>query len=329
MNDETTVNKEEGKKEEMLVTIAHEYILEKRKARRWNALFKLVFLGIFIGGFMMLYTTDGDEKAKDAKPHAALIDIRGPIFVGAQSSSDNIVKALHRAFKDKKTQGIILRINSPGGSPVQADYIYTEIRRLKKRYPKIKVYAVCVDACASAAYYIAAAADQIYANSASIVGSIGVLYNGFGFVNVMTKIGVERRLITAGKNKGFLDPFSPMKSEQKTQLKTMLSNIHQLFENRVKAGRGARLHMTDETFSGLFWTGDIAKKMGLIDAIGSAGFVAREVIKTTRVIDYTVKPSYFEKLLKEMGLSVAEGMVKSFTASQKNRIESTLAIANH
>lgn len=278
--------------------LATDYIKEKKRKRRWGIFFKLAFLILFILLITLIYSNNHSDNNAN-KPHAALIDIRGPIFAGNGNDADNIAKGLNLAFEDKNTKGVVLRINSPGGSPVQADYIYNEIVRLRKEHPKIKVYAVCTDSCASAAYYIAAAADDIYANPASIVGSIGVLYDGFGFTGAMQKLGVDRRLITAGKNKGFLDPFSPLKPQEEVTLRGMLDQIHLQFEEKVKEGRGNRLKNDPDLFSGLFWTGANAKKLGLIDGFGSPGYVIREVIKVKYTHNYTVKPSYFERFTKQ------------------------------
>jgi protease-4 len=218
----------------------------------------------------------------------------------------NFIKGLNSAYENNKAlKAVILRIDSPGGSPVQADYMYNSIQFYKKKYPDVKIYAVCVDMCASAAYYVAAAADEIYANPSSLVGSIGVLYNGFGFVDTMQKLGVTRRLHTAGINKGFLDQFSPDNPAQGQLLQTMLDLIHQQFIDRVKAGRGQRLVIDKDTFSGLFWTGIQAKERGLIDGFASSGQVARDIIKIDRVVDYTVQESVIERFSKQMGTAIA------------------------
>ena len=278
----------------------------QRRKRRWGIFFKFVFFAYIVVVILMIYPSKDSTSQAANKPHTGLIDIRGPIFATSQASADNIATALNRAFKAKGTKGIILRINSPGGSPVQADYIYNEIQRQKKLHPKIKVYAVCTDLCASAAYYIAAAADDIYASPSSLVGSIGVIFNGFGFVDTLKKVGAERRLITAGSHKGFMDPFTPMKKSEVTFTKDLLNGIHQQFIHAVEEGRGNRLKETSEIFSGLIWTGTKAKQMGLIDGFGSAGYVARDVIKQKDIIDYTVKPSPLEQIAKKFGMAIGE-----------------------
>lgn len=293
-----------------VITSIKEIVKELRRQRRWKNIFR-VFIVFYLLILLIPVMSGGDKeigKISRSKPHVALVDIHGVISSGSQSNADDIVGALRHAFDNKKAKGIILRINSPGGSPVQADYIYREIVRLRKKHKDMKIYAVCVDACASAAYYIAAAADDIYANNASLVGSIGVLMDGFGFVDTMKKVGATRRLITAGKYKGFLDPFSPMNDFMETHAKQMLADIHQLFINRVKAGRGKRLKKNDNLFTGLVWTGDEAKALGLVDDIGSAGSIARDVFKTDNVVNYTHKPSYFERLANRFGSAMYKQM---------------------
>jgi protease-4 len=278
-----------------------ETLNEQKRKRRWGIFFKLIYLFIIIIFFCLLFNYNKLSSSALGKPHTALVNIKGEIFSGANASADNIVTGLTKAFKDSNTRGVILRINSPGGSPVQASYVFNEIMRLKAKYPKIKVYAVCSDVCASAAYYIASAADNIYADPASLVGSIGVLMDGFGFVDTLQKLGVERRLITAGSEKGFLDPFSPMSPQDHSYAQTMLNTVHQQFIAAVKRGRGSRLKNSPELFSGLAWTGEQALQLGLIDGYGSAGYVAREIIKNTNVVDYTKKSGLFSNLGKQMG----------------------------
>jgi protease IV len=303
------MSEETAKVNQTILLLAEDYLKDKKRKRRWRHAFKiLILLALCFAGWKLFSTADLGDAGK--KPHTALIDIKGGIFASAPASADNIAKALHRAYKDKGTKGILLRINSPGGSPVQADFIFHEIRRQRHLHPNIKVYAACTDLCASAAYYIASAADDIYADRSSLVGSIGVLFNGFGFVDTMQKIGVQRRLITAGQNKGFLDPFSPQKPEDVARLKNILSQVHTQFEKSVIEGRGKRLKVAGnaDIFSGLIWTGEQSKKMGLIDAFGSPGYVAREVIKAPHILDYTVKPNYFAKLAKNFADSFADGL---------------------
>lgn len=306
MNDQTEFDNWERK---TLRELLFANLKEQRRKRRWSILFKLIYLAVF-GYFLYSFLPTSEMSAHGlTKAHTALIDIRGPILSGGESSADNIGTAIKHAFEDKSTKGIILRINSPGGSPVQASYIYNTIQRLKKNHQQIKVHAVCTDLCASAAYYIAAAADDIYANESSLVGSIGVLFNGFGFVDTMKKIGVERRLYTAGTHKGFLDPFSPAKPSEVKDLQNMLKEIHKQFISDVEKGRGKRLQANQETFSGLIFTGMQAKKMGLIDGIASPGDVARDVIKEKNIIDYTIQPNYFERLVQKIGTTFGSAVI--------------------
>lgn len=287
---------------DLLQQIALEYLKEKKRKRRWGIFFKVLFLIILLAIVYFAVFQGNDEEMRE-KPHIALIDIKDVMSDDSISKADNIAQSLSMAYRDKGTKAIILRINSPGGSAVQADDIYREIMRHRKVNPKIKVYAVCTDMCASAAYYAASAANEIYANPASLVGSIGVIYNGFGFADVMKKIGVKRRLITAGEYKGFMDPFSPEKPEEKQFLEGMLEQVHQQFEDRVKEGRGDRLDTsTPNLFSGLIWTGTQAKEIGLIDGFGSAGSVAREVIKIKRIVDYTITDSCFDRFARQLGI---------------------------
>jgi len=276
---------------------------EHRRTRRWGIFFKLIILGYIL--FMTVYWFQGKPK-QVLKEHVALIDLMGTIGQGQEVDADQVATSLRNAFKEEKVKALILRINSPGGTPVQSAYIYDEIKRLRTKYPEKKVYAVVVDICASGAYYVAAASDEIYANASSIVGSIGVLLPGFGFVDAMQKVGVEQRSLSAGKNKMFLDPFSPRNPEQVQFAQTLLDNVHQHFIQAVKEGRGDRLKATDETFTGLFWSGDQALKMGLIDGLGSAGFVAREVIGIEDIIDYTATHSLLDRLASRMGSSMTK-----------------------
>ena len=284
--------------------------VEQRRRRRWSIFFKLTFVAFITFIIFSFYVGQKEETPQIQKKHTALVNVQGLIFDTAKSNADKISAGLRRAFKDKNTVGIIMRINSPGGSAVQASYIYNEIRRLRKQYPDTKLYAVCVDACASAAYYIASAADEIYANPSSLVGSIGALINGFGFVETLDKLGVERRLFTAGDRKGFLDPFSPLKKEDQQLAQQLLDNTHQHFINDVKQGRGKRLADDPDMFSGLIWDGSRAKELGLIDGFGSTGTVARDIIKNENIVDYTVKPNLIEQISKQFGTATAESFVK-------------------
>lgn len=289
-----------------LEKLAAGYLHEQRRRRFWSIFFKIMFLLIFASFFVITLPIARVETMGLDKPHVAFIDVSGEISDNAEASADNIATALHRAYKNKGTKGVILRINSPGGSPVQADYIFNEIKRWKKNKPDIPVYAVCVDICASAAYYIAAASDNIYANEASIVGSIGVLYNGFGFSHLIDKLGIERRLMISGSNKAVLDPFSPVKASDKKHMQKMLDTVHDRFIQRVREGRGARIKESAEIYSGLFWSGVEAKSLGLIDDFASTGHVARDIIGVDKIIDYTEKPNVLDRITKQFGAEMKQ-----------------------
>ncbi|MCA0326940.1 MAG: S49 family peptidase [Proteobacteria bacterium] len=281
---------------------------ERRTARRWRMLRTLIWMGI-VGALVWLLARDlVSTAATPSAPHTAMISIKGEIADKAEASAEYVLPALRGAMEDSGAQALVLLINSPGGSPVQAGLINDEITRLRALHKK-PVYAVVEETCASAAYYIAAAADKIYVNKASVVGSIGVLMDGFGFVGTMDKLGVERRLMTAGANKGFLDPFSPQSEAQRNYAQTMLDQIHQQFIGVVRQGRGARLKETPEMFSGLFWTGEQAVQMGLADGLGSLDYVAREVVKADKLVDYTNKSNLAERFAKRFGAAMGEGAV--------------------
>lgn len=296
-----------------LEKLAFASLTEQRLARRWRNFVRLAWLAFFILVAWIVISRSG--PAKDAfTPHTAVVEIKGEIASGAEASAELIIAALRGAFEDEGAQAVVLLINSPGGSPVQAGIINDEIRRLKVKHKKA-VYAVVEESCASAAYYIAVAADRIFVDKASIVGSIGVLMDGFGFTGLMEKLGVERRLMTAGENKGFLDPFSPQTEKQRAYAQTMLDQIHKQFIDVVKAGRGARLKETPETFSGLFWSGQQAIELGLADQLGSLDFVAREVVKAEEIIDYTRRDNVAERLVKRFGAAIGEGSVRAVRSS--------------
>lgn len=282
-------------------------VVEQRRARRWGIFFKsLVFLYLF--GVLLLVSPLGRLDKAALKPHTALIEVRGMIADQERASADNIVGGLRKAFADKNTRGVVLRINSPGGSPVQSGYIYDEIRRLRGEHPGVKVYAVIADLGASGAYYIASAADAIYADKASLVGSIGVTASSFGFVDVMNKVGVERRIYTSGEHKTFLDPFMPQKEDETRFWSTVLETTHKQFIASVKQGRGERLKDKEhpELFSGLVWSGEQALDLGLIDGLGSASYVAREVVGEKNLVDFSVEESPIDRFAKKLGAGVAE-----------------------
>ncbi|GAC1601939.1 MAG: S49 family peptidase [Ramlibacter sp.] len=285
---------------------------EQRTARRWRNFFRLSWLALIL--FVLWAALHrGTASSDKSAPHTAVIEIKGEIAAGADASAEFIVAAMRSAFEDEGARAVVLLVNSPGGSPVQAGIVYDEIRRLKAKYKK-PVYAVVEETCASAAYYIASASDKIFVDKASIVGSIGVLMEGFGFTGLMDKLGVERRLMTAGENKGFMDPFSPQTDKQRAYAQTMLDQIHRQFIDAVKAGRGARLKETPELFSGLFWTGQQAVELGLADQLGNLDFVAREIVKAEELVDYTRRDNVAERLAKKFGAAFGEGAVRALHA---------------
>ena len=285
---------------------------EQRAARRWRNFFRLSWLALIL---FLLWTAmhRGSSGTDKSLPHTAVIEIKGEIASGADASAEFIVAAMRAAFEDEGAKAVVLLVNSPGGSPVQAGIVYDEIRRLKGKYKK-PVYAVVEETCASAAYYIASATDKIFVDKASIVGSIGVLMEGFGFTGLMDKLGVERRLMTAGENKGFMDPFSPQTDKQRAYAQAMLDQIHRQFIEAVKAGRGARLKETPELFSGLFWTGQQAVELGLADQLGNLDFVARDIVKAEDLVDYTRRDNVAERLAKKFGAAMGDGAVHALKA---------------
>ena len=295
---------------QVLEKVALAAIEEQRRARRWRIFFYFLFFAYLLALPLLLaldsqFKLDGVSRADS---YSALVELEGEIASDAEANADTLAQGLRDAFEDDKVKGVILRINSPGGSAVQSAYVNAEIKRLRAKYPDKKLYAVITDIAASGAYYIAAAADQIYAHENSLVGSIGVLMNGFGFTGTLDKLGVERRLLTAGEHKGFLDPFSPLKEPEVAHTKAMLEDIHQNFIKAVRAGRGARLKDDPEIFSGLIWSGGKAKALGLVDDFASAGQVARDVIGAEEVVDFTPKKDYLERLSDRLGASAASSL---------------------
>ena len=292
-----------------LERLAGELLVERRRERRWRIFFRL---GWLLLAFVVAWglVSQRAHTSTSSKPHTALIEVRGEIGPDGEASAENLVSALKSAFEDPAAQAIVLRINSPGGSPVQSGIVNDEIRRLKALHEK-KVYAVVEEMCASGAYYIAVAADEIFVDKASLVGSIGVLMDGFGFTGAMQKLGIERRLLTAGQNKGMLDPFSPQNERQTAYAQAMIDQIHEQFIAVVRQGRGQRLKETPETFSGLFWNGEEAVHLGLVDRLGNLDFVAREVVKADEVVDYTPRGNLAERLAKRFGAAIGQGAVKA------------------
>ena len=281
-------------------------IREQQAARRWKMFTRFMWLAL-LGAMVWFVYTSASVTSSTSTPHTAVVEIKGEIASGAEASAENVVAALRAAFDDAGAQAVILLINSPGGSPVQAGIINDEITRLKGLHDK-KVYAVVEETCASAAYYIASAADNIYVDKASLVGSIGVLMDGFGFTGLMEKLGIERRLMTAGANKGLLDPFSPQDESQRLFMQNLLGEIHTQFIAVVKKGRGDRLKETPDTFSGLVWNGEQAVKLGLADGLGNLDYVAREIVKAEELVDYTRRENVGLRLAKRFGASVGEGI---------------------
>ncbi len=294
-------NKNEHWEREVLEKLAFSSIREQRRTRRWGIFFKsLTFFYLFVLLFLAMGWI-GSSGMKIIDKHTALVDVHGMLMPDSISSAENINASLRDAFNDDNTQGVILRINSPGGSPVQAGYINDEIVRLRSIYPDIPLYAVVEDICASGGYYVASAADKIFVDKASLVGSIGVMLDGFGFSGTLEKLGIERRLLTAGESKGFLDPFSPIDTKQKEHAQSMLSEIHDQFVSVVRHGRGDRLKDSPEIFSGIVWTGEKSIELGLADAMGSIDYVAREIIKAENIVDFTAKQGLAERFAKRFG----------------------------
>ncbi len=292
----------------LIVELARDALVERRRSRRWRVGLRLVGLALIVAAAAVAFGWFRGVWQPTAGHHTAMIDIKGVIQVGGEVEAEAVVAALQAAFSDRNTAGVVLRINSPGGSPVQAGIIHDEIRRLRKQNPTIPVYAVVEEMCASGGYYLAAAADRIFVDKASLIGSIGVVIDGFGLTGLLEKAGVERRLITAGVNKGFLDPFSPLSPQQRAHAQQMLDEIHRQFVTVVREGRGNRLRESPDMFSGLVWTGERGIELGLADDFGTVDTVAREVIKAEAVIDFTRKDSLFDRLARRMGAAAGESL---------------------
>lgn len=281
--------------------LANKYLETQISRARWKRIFKFAIISIILLIFIMGLFSKDDKSAIYRKSHIAMIDINGAIAEDQKANADAFATSFKKIEKSTGAKAVLIRISSPGGSPVQASYMYNIIKKFRQKHPKMKVYSVCAEACASAAYYIASATENIYADKSSIVGSIGVIYRGFGFVDTMQKLGVERRLITAGKNKGFMDPFTPLTTEQKEKFEKILKIVHQEFKQKVIDGRGKRLKLSDDLFSGIFWTGSQALDLGLIDGFASPGEVARDILKEEKIVNYSKKDNYFEELAKRFG----------------------------
>ncbi|MBU0600826.1 MAG: S49 family peptidase [Gammaproteobacteria bacterium] len=298
---------------EVIERLALASVTEQRRRRRWGIFFRLV--GFAYLGVLLFAVIDWGTLFNQAehRRHTALVELSGVIAPGGEASADDVVSSLQSAFDDKNTQGVILRINSPGGSPVQSGIINDEIRRLRDIHPDVPLYAVVEDICASGGYYVAVAADRIFVDKASIVGSIGVLMDGFGFTGLMDKLGVERRLLTAGENKGFLDPFSPQQERHREHAQELLGDVHRQFIDVVRKGRGDRLKESPEMFSGLMWTGERSIELGLADALGSVEYVAREVVQAEDIVDYTQRQNIAERFAKQFGANLGESVAGAFS----------------
>ena len=295
----------------VITKLAQASLKEQKRARRWSIFFKFLVFA-YITYILFLFVEPDMSKAKITQKHSALVELQGLIADGETASADNIVSALRTAFEDEQTEGVILRINSPGGTPVQAGYIYDEIVRLRKKYPDTPLYAVVSDMAASGGYYVASAADEIYVSNSSIVGSIGVRMDSFGVVDAMEKLGIESRTLTAGENKALLDPFSPVNEKAKKHLQGMIDQIHQQFIDAVRKGRGDRLKEFDDLYTGLIWTGNEALEFGLVDKLGSASYVAREVIGAEDIVEYTVEHDVLQRLIDKLGASTAKLLSKEY-----------------
>lgn len=297
----------------LLEEFARAYLVQQRRENRWRRVWRIMWVLVAIS-IVWAALQSMPASTAPSSPHTALVEVRGEIAMDTEANADNLTTALRSAFEDEGAKAVVIRLNSPGGSPVQAGLVNDEIRRLKALHGK-KVYAVCEEMCASAAYYIAVAADQIYVDKASMVGSIGVLMDGFGFVGVMDKVGVERRLMTAGANKGMLDPFSIRNPQHEVFAQAMLDQIHKQFISVVRQGRGKRLKESPETFSGLFWNGQQAMELGLADHLGSLDSLARDVVKAEDIVDYTLKENLAERLAKRFGAAFGGGVVHALRSS--------------
>ena len=302
----------------VLEKLAFSALREQKTARRWGIFFKLLTFAYLTVLLVALVDWDLGPEGMGGGKHTALVDINGVIGAGGDASSEHINAALLAAFKDKNTQGVVLRINSPGGSPVQAGQVYDEIRRLRGLYPSIPVYAVIDDICASGGYYIASATDRIYADKASIVGSIGAIMSGWGFTGAMQRLGVERRVVASGENKDFMDPFMPLDEGHRKHAQGLLNQIHQQFIDVVKKGRGNRLKESPDLFSGLIWTGAQGVDMGLVDGLGSLDSVARDVIKAEHIVDYTERANVAERFAKRFGAAGAEAALRVLSGAAPN-----------
>lgn len=298
-----------GWEREVIEKLAFAAVTEQRRTRRWGIFFKgLLFAYLLVLLIMIAYPRLGGGISDSSEYHTAVVDVVGKIVEGEDTDAQTIIEGLRNAVEDENTKGIILHVNTPGGSPVQASYVFEEIRKIKKENPELPIYAVVSDICASGGYYIAAAADRIYVNQASIVGSIGVIMNGFGFVDTLNKLGIKRRLLTSGAHKAMLDPFSPVKEDEIEHMQKLLEQVHQQFIAAVRLGRGERLQETPEMFSGLVWTGEESVKLGLADGFGSDDYVAREIIGEENMVNFTPQERLLDRLAGTLGAVFAQRM---------------------
>ncbi len=301
------VTRESGWEREVIEKLALAAITEQTRARRWGVFFKSLMFVYLIAVFgVAMYPKLKQDIGVDSKDHTAVIDVVGMIAEGKEANADSIIESLRNAVKDKHTKGIILHANSPGGSPVQSSYVYEEIRKIKKEHPELPIYAVVSDICASGCYFIVSASDKIFVNPSSLVGSIGVLMDGFGFVDGMQKLGVERRLFTAGAHKAMLDPFSPSKEDETQYIQGLLNQVHQQFIGAVKAGRGDRLKENPDMFSGLVWTGEEGVKLGIVDGVGNQDYVAKELIGAETQVDFSRQEHLLDKIAGKLGASFGQ-----------------------
>ena len=302
-------NQEDKWEHNVIEKIALASIQEQSRARKWGIFFKsLFFIYVFSLLGMNVYPKIKDSLGGDGKYHTAVVDISGVIAEDKDANAADIIDSLRDAVKDDQTKGIILHANSPGGSPVQSNYVYEEIRNIKKAHPSLPIYAVVSDICASGCYYIASASDKIFVNPSSLIGSIGVIMDGFGFVDVMQKLGVERRLLTAGAHKAMLDPFSPPKADETEFMQSLINQVHQQFITAVKTGRGDRLKETPDMFSGLVWTGEESIKIGISDAYGNDDFVAKNIIGAEKQVNVSQQKSFLDKMSGKLGASFGQAL---------------------
>jgi protease-4 len=288
--------------------LAFAAVNEQRRARRWSIFYKGLLALYLVAVFVVYLPADWFSLESISEKHTALVELKGPISDSSEASADNVIGGLRDAFEDENTAGVIIRANSPGGSPVQSAYIFSEINRLRELYPDIPVYGVVTDVCASGCYYAISAANDIYVDKASIVGSIGVRMDSFGFVDTMEKLGVERRLYTSGESKGFLDPFLPSKESDRLHVSKLLGGIHEQFIAAVKEGRGDRLKEDPDLFTGLVWTGEESVEMGMADAFGSSSYVAREIIGEEEIVDFTQEPDLLDRITDRIGVAMVKAM---------------------